>query len=118
MTPDEQIVAIAEMCPFVFQDEERCYRWYPLGPTASDDPFSPLTDLNAIRQAVMALTKKRRRKVYALLASNSNGIFYEIEEEAIDDDCCWSINALEELGEAPAELWSEAFLRAVGKWKE
>lgn len=105
MTPDEQIVAIAEMCPFVFQYEERCYRWYPLGPTASHYPFSPLTDLNACAEMERTLTEDANggqsdyRHFLRITAEKYRLPMYEIHRATTPQRC-------------------EAFLRTIGKWKE
>jgi hypothetical protein len=109
MSEEEQTVAIAEACPDVaYMNEEGdwCWKNYPIRKY-----FTPLTDMNAVREAQKTLGGIRIRIfLNKLIDLNGDGTCKGIFEDA-------NPLALWRLANADCAKCCHAFLYAIGKWK-
>ena len=100
MTNEQQRIAIAEACGWLF-DHVRNDAMYYL-PEKDFHVGDPLRDLNAMHEAVKTLPRNLKPRYFACLCM--------VVSAAI------SLNGYLEATEATAAQRAEAFLRTIGKW--
>lgn len=103
MTPEAQRIAIAEACPEVFRVIHGKVYW------KNDDGLcDPLNDLNAMHEAEKLVTDWRRYSDRLMRIVQAADITLYSD----------SVGARYRTAGATAAQKAEAFLKAIGKWKE
>lgn len=103
MKQEQQRIAIAEACPFIFVGSDGDFYWdCPIGGTKAFDH----RDLNAMAEVELWLNEPHND------AKGLAAKYCEELEELFERDCaCW----IEHLGATAAQR-AEAFLKTIGKW--
>lgn len=117
MTPEEQRIAIADFRGWKLSSRKtsphasamfKHQQWFSPGGQRRKEPPDYPNDLNAIRDAVMELRRRDRLK-YAMMHKELERIV--AVGNSIYDDHSWAT------ADATAGQRTEAFLKAIGRWK-